>query len=197
MTDVTECSSENNKVRTRLSKIKFPDRCPVCMDPAEDLVFITIIEKYGPDSYDSSSWTKSDDKTAVALQASQSATTFSVPTCMAHGSKSVRTIRTRLVSVVGFFVLFYPIIFYLLQINLGIIYSRPLVEPIIGALFFVALLVLTILYSLVPRALERALKFENTSRTKDSVEVVILNREYRQLFCEMNGVFTEVVSDEQ
>ena len=166
------------------------------MDPAEDLVFITIIEKYGPDSYESSSWTKGDDKTATALLSAQSATTFSVPTCMAHGSKSVRTIRTRLVSVIGFFVLFYPIIFYLLQINLGLIYSRPLIGPIIGAVFFIALLVLTILYGLVPRALERALKFENTSKTKDSVDVVISNREYRQLFFEMNAVFTEPVSDE-
>jgi len=166
------------------------------MDPAEDLVFITIIESYGPDSYDSSSWVKGDDKTAAALQSARSSTTFPVPTCMAHGSKSVRTIRTRFVSVMGFFVLFYPIIFYVLQINLALIYSRSLTEPAIGAAFFILLLIGTIFYGLYPRALERKLKFENTSRTKDSVDVEIANREYRQVFLEMNAVFADTVSDE-
>ncbi|MGY5879850.1 MAG: hypothetical protein RTV31_06345 [Candidatus Thorarchaeota archaeon] len=166
------------------------------MDPAEDLVFITIVESYGPDSYDSSSWVKGDDKIAVALQSARSSTTFSVPTCMAHGSKSVRTDRTRFVTVLGFFVLFYPIVYYLLQINLAVIYSRSLTVPVLGAGFFIVLLLATIFYGLFPRALERGLKFENTSRTKDSVDVIISNREYRQLFFEMNAVFTEPVSDE-
>ena len=166
------------------------------MKPAEDLVFITIIEGHGPDSYDSSSWVRGDDKTAAAFQSTKSVTTFPVPTCITHGSKSVRTIRTRLVSVMGFFVLFYPIVFYLLQINLALIYSRPLVEPILGALFFGFLLLATIIYGLFPRALERGLKFENTSRTKDSVDVIIRNREYRQRFIEMNGVFAEPASEE-
>ena len=87
------------------------------MEPAEDLVFITIVESYGPDSYETSSWMKGDDKAGAALQSAKSSTTFSVPTCMAHGSKSVRTIRTRFITVMGFFVLFYPIIYYLLQIH--------------------------------------------------------------------------------
>jgi len=166
------------------------------MGSAEDLVFITIVESHGPDSYDTSSWVKGDDKTAAALQSAKSTTTFPVPTCLAHGSKSVRTIGTRLVSVIGFFVLFYPIVFYLLQINLALIYSRTLFEPILGALFFISLLIVTIIYGLFPRALERGLKFENTSRTKDSVDVVIKNKDYRQLFIEMNGVFAEPISDE-
>lgn len=166
------------------------------MEPAEDLVFITIIESYGPDSYDSSSWVKGDDRVEAALQSAKSATTFSVPTCIAHGSKSVRTVRTRFVSVVGFFVLFYPIVYYLLQINLALIYSRSLTLPILGAVFFIILLLVTIFYGLFPRALERGLKFENTSRTKDSVDVVIRNREYRQRFIEMNAVFVDRVSDE-
>jgi len=166
------------------------------MEPAEDLVFITIIEGHGPDSYDSSSWGKGDDKITATLQSAKSTTTFPVPTCIAHGSKSVRTIRTRLVSVLGFFVLFYPIVFYLLQINLALIYSRSLIEPVLGVLFFGFLLAATIIYGLFPRALERGLKFENTSRTKDSVDVVIKNKDYRQIFIEMNGVFAEQVSDE-
>jgi hypothetical protein len=166
------------------------------MKPAEDLVFITIIESYGPESYESSSWAKQDDKLSRALQSARSATTFSVPTCMTHGSKSVRDNRTRFVAVIGFFVLFYPIIFFLLQVNLALVYSRPLVEPVLGAAFFCTLLLFTLLYGLFPRALERKLKFENTSRIKDSVDVIIENPEYRELFLEMNAIFAEPISDE-
>lgn len=195
LTEKAESNSGSSRVKTKLSKIQFPELCPVCMEPAEDLVFITIIESVGADSYDSSSWKRGDDKTAIALQSAKSATTFSVPTCMAHGSKSVRTIRTVLVAVVGFFVFFYPIVFFLLQINSGLIYSKPLAESLTGALFFITALFVTILYGLFPRALERGLKFENISRTKDSVEVVVANREYRKRFIEMNEMFTDIISD--
>jgi hypothetical protein len=167
------------------------------MEPAEDLVFITIIESYGPDSYESSSWSKDSDKTTAALQSARTSTTFNVPTCMSHGSKSVRTLRTRLVSVVGFFVLFYPIVFYLLQINLALVSSRSLTEPVISVVFFIALLVIAILYGVIPRALERGLKFENTSRTKDLVDVIIANREYRELFRTENEMFIEPSMDSE
>lgn len=181
----------------KLSRIKFPELCPVCMEPAEDLVFITIIESQGPDSYESSSWAKGDDKIAAALQSARTSTTFHVPTCMFHGSKSVRTLRTRFVAVVGFFVLFYPIIFFLLQINLALIYSKSLTEPMLGALFFIGLLLVTILYAIIPRALERGLRFENTSRTNDSVDVIIANKEYRKRFREENEMFIDTFSDDE
>jgi hypothetical protein len=99
--------------------------------------------------------------------------------------------------VVGFFVLFYPIIFYLLQINLALTYSRSLSEPLFGALFFICLLIATILYAMIPRALERGLKFENTSRTKDLVDVIIANEEYRKLFREQNEMFINPISDNE
>ena len=67
MTDSSENSSENEKIRVTLSKIRFPENCPVCMDTAEDLVFITIVESYGPESYESSSWVKEDEKLAVTV----------------------------------------------------------------------------------------------------------------------------------
>ncbi|GAH40556.1 unnamed protein product, partial [marine sediment metagenome] len=102
-----------------------------------------------------------------------------------------RTIRTRFVAVLGFFVLFYPLIFFLLQINLALVYSRSLIEPVQGALVFILLLLGTILYALFPRALERGLKFDNTSRTKDSVDVLITNREYREIFRELNSIFAD------
>ena len=167
------------------------------MEPAEDLVFITIIESQGPDSYESSSWAKSDDKMAAALQSARTSTTFHVPTCMRHGSKSVRTTRTRFVAVIGFFVLFYPIVFFLLQINLALRYSRSLVEPMAGALFFIGLLLVTILYGLIPRALERRMKFENISRTKDTVTIFIANSDYRQRFREENEMFIDTSSNDE
>ncbi|MFW9845019.1 MAG: hypothetical protein ACFFEV_10620, partial [Candidatus Thorarchaeota archaeon] len=88
------------------------------------------------------------------------------------------------------------IIFFLLQINLAIVYSRSLLEPVMGVALLVLLLLLTVFYGLFPRALERRLKFENPSRTKDTVDVIISNPEYRQLFLEMNTVFAEPVPDE-
>lgn len=168
------------------------------MSVAEDLVFITIIESKGADSYESSSWNKGDSKNTAALQAAKTATTFPVPTCMVHGSKSVRTIRTRLVAVLGFFIFFYPILFFLLQINLGLIYSRPLTEPVLGALFFSILMLASIVYGLFPRALERGLVFKKTNSVKDSVIIVIKNREYRKLFIEMNemNLYTEDPTNE-
>jgi len=166
------------------------------MEPAEDLVFITIIERYGPDNFDVSSWNRGDDKVTTALKSAESTTTFSVPTCMLHGSKNIRTMRTKFVPVIAFFILFYPIIFFLLQINLGIIYSRPLVEPIVSVLFFLAIFLATVCYGFYPRSLERGLKFENPHRVKDIVEIEIKNEKYRQLFIEMNQMFIDPISDE-
>ncbi len=166
------------------------------MEPAEDLVFITIIERYGPDNYDVSSWNRGTDKITTALQSAQTATTFSVPTCLLHGSRSVRTMRTKFVPVIVFFVLFYPIIFFLLQINLGIIYSRPLLEPTISVLIFFAIFFTAVCYGFYPRALERGLRFENPSKVKDSVDIKIKNEEYRQLFINKNEMFIETTSDE-
>ena len=197
LSESVDSTSEDKRVRVKLSRIKFPEICPVCMEPPEDLVFITIIESYGPDSYESSSWAKGDAKIETALQSARTSTTFNVPTCMPHGSKSVRTLRTRFVAVVGFFVLFYPIVFFLLQINLALVYSRSLTQPILGAIFFIVLLLVTILYSVIPRALERGLKFENTSRTKDSVDVIIANNAYRKRFKEENGMFIETNTDDE
>jgi hypothetical protein len=179
------------RVKTKLSRIHFPEVCPVCLDKAEDLVFVTVIERIGTESYESSSMIKGEDKTSVALEAAKGATTFPVPTCLRHGSKSVRSLRTKLFAVAGFFVFFYPILFFALQINLALIYSRSVMEPAIGFLLFTILLILSLLYGLFPRALERSLRFENISRTKDSVEVVMTNIEYQKKFLLLNEMFSE------
>jgi hypothetical protein len=181
-------------IRAKLSKIQFPDICPVCMDSAEDIVFITIVEKHGQDDYISSSFHKSDDKTSAALNAARGATTFAVPTCLAHGSKSVRSIRTKSIAAVGFFLFLYPIIYYLLQLNVAFYYSRPLVPPLTGLVVVLLAMAATIVYGLYPRALERKLKFEEISRTKDHVILRISNSEYQSEFLEMNGMNADIVT---
>jgi hypothetical protein len=54
---------------------------------------------------------------------------------------------------------------------------------------------LSILYGLFPRALERSLKFENLSKTKDAIEVVIVNGKYGRSFLEPNELFSEDADD--
>lgn len=184
-----------SKIRVKLSKIQFPEVCPVCLEDPEDLVFVTIIEKVG-DDYTSSSWAKQQDKAAVALNASKGATTFVIPTCMRHGSKSVRTLKTKLIAALGFFVLFYPILFFLLQINVALVYSRSLLQPLWGLIFTSSLLMIILLYGLFPRALEREVRFRDVSRVNDSVLLSLSNTEYSKLFLELNVMAADIVEDE-
>lgn len=179
-----------SSVKVKLSKIQFPELCPVCLRDVEDLVFVTILER-GGDDYDASSWTSGKDKTAVALDAARGATTFAVPTCMSHGSKSVRSLKTKLIAVLGFFILFYPILFFLLQINLAFVYSGILLPPLLGLFVTSFTLILFFLYGFFPRALERALRFHDVSRVKDSLYLSISNPEYRKQFLELNEMYTE------
>jgi hypothetical protein len=99
---------------------------------------MTVTERMGPESYESSSMIRGNDKASIALETAKGTTTFPVPTCIRHGSKSVRSLRIKLIAVAGFFLFFYPILFFLLQINVALIYSRPAAEPITG--FFSSLL---------------------------------------------------------
>ncbi|MDH4214184.1 MAG: hypothetical protein OEV85_09705 [Candidatus Thorarchaeota archaeon] len=196
MVGQTDKKRKKLRIKTKLSKIQFPEICPVCVNEAEDIVFVTVIERIGPESYDSSSMIKGSDRASVSLEAARGATTFPVPTCLRHGSKSVRSLRTKLFAVVGFFVFFYPILFFLLQINAAFIYSRPIIEPIAGFIFFTLLLILSLLYGLFPRALERSLRFENISRTKDSVEVVMTNSDYGKRFLNLNEMFSDSIKED-
>jgi hypothetical protein len=179
------------RIETKLSKIRFPEICPVCSDEVADLVFVTVIERHGPESYESNILIRGEDKTAAAIEAAKGAATFAVPTCMRHGSRSVRGLRTKLVAVAGFFVFFYPILFFLLQINTALYYSKPLMEPVGGLAIFGAALAFTVLYGVFPRALERALKFKEINRAKDTVELTMNNREYYEKFLELNELFAK------
>ncbi|RDE14916.1 MAG: hypothetical protein C4K48_05265 [Candidatus Thorarchaeota archaeon] len=197
MTEPSTDKRTGHRVRTNLSRIQFPEVCPVCSDKAEDLVFVTVMEQLHPDSYESTSMIKGEDKASVALETARGATTFPVPTCLAHGSKSVRSVRTKLVAAAGFFIFFYPILFFLLQINTALIHSRSVTEPVLGLAVFAAALTAAFLYGLFPRALERALKFENIDRAKDTVEVIMTNNDYRSRFVELNEMFVESMKDKR
>jgi hypothetical protein len=172
-----------------LSKIQFPELCPVCLGNPEDLVFVTIVERGG--DFDPSSWRSRGDKANLALDAAKGYTIFTVPTCMSHSSTSVRSLRTKLIPVICFFILFYPILFFLLQINVALVYSRPLLPPLLGVLVTSLVLLLFFLYGFSPRALERALRFQDVSRVNDSLLVSISNPEYRDQFLELNKMHAD------
>ncbi len=179
-----------SSIRVKLSRIQFPELCPVCLEEAEDLVFVTILERARND-FESRSWSDGKDKTQNALDAARGATTFAVPTCIKHGSKSVRSLRTKIIGAAGFFILFYPILFFLIQINLALVYSRPLIPPLISVLLTIFTLILFLLYGFFPRALERSLRFHDVSRVKDSLLLSISNQEYRNQFLELNKMYSE------
>ncbi|NHI90695.1 MAG: hypothetical protein EAX87_14335 [Candidatus Thorarchaeota archaeon] len=178
-----------SRVRVKLSRIQFPEACPVCLSEVEDLVFVTVVDKEA-DAYASSSWTKQDEVN-IQLQTAKSATTFAIPTCMRHGSKSVRSLRMKLIAALGFFLLFYPILFYLFRINVALTYSRPLAEPLIALAVLVVILVLILMYGLYPRALERAIRFHDVSRVKDYVILSVSNREYLNRFLKLNEMVVQ------
>lgn len=168
--------------------------CPVCLEEPEDLVFVTVVEKVG-DDYTTSSWAK-QDKTDIALEAAKGVTTFNIPTCMRHGSRSVRSLRMKLIAALGFFILFYPILFYLLRINVALVYERSLTQPLLGFFITTFALFMILLYGLFPRALERSIRFHRVIRTKDMVLLSISNSEYRRLFLELNGMAVETDKDQ-
>jgi hypothetical protein len=52
-------------------------------------------------------------------------------------------------------------------------------------------LILAVLIGIFPRTLERALRFEEPSRTKNSIKVVMTNGEYIEKDHEMSVILTE------
>ena len=185
---------KSQKIRVKLSTIQFPEICPVCLKEPEDLVFVTIMEKANYD-YATSSWKKKQEKVEVALDSARGAVSLAIPTCMLHGSQSVRSFRTKLVAAVGFFVLFYPMLFSLLQINVALGHSRSPLEPVLGFLATFILLVILLIYGLFPRALERAIRFDDVSRTKDIILLSISNAEYLDQFMNLNMIDADIIDN--
>lgn len=183
-------------VRAKISKVEFPERCPVCLDEPEDLVSVTITERSSVmrgDENAVSTWADGKNKADLILASAKGAVTFWVPTCMSHGSGSVRTGRARFIAWAAVFVLFYPALFFLLGINAAIWYSRPLLELVAGLAVILLFVIVLAVYGYYPRALERSLKFIDIDRTKNKVYIDILNDEYRKLFMNLNGMDADLI----
>ena len=183
-------------VRAKISKVEFPERCPVCLDEPEDLVSVTITERSSVirgDENAVSTWADGKNKADLILASARGAVTFWVPTCMSHGSGSVRTGRARFIAWAAVFVLFYPALFFLLGINAAIWYSRPLLEPIAGLAVILLFVIVLVVYGYYPRALERSLKFIDIDRAKNKVYIDILNDEYRKLFLDLNAMHADAI----
>ena len=183
-------------VRAKISKVEFPEKCPVCLDEPEDLVSVTITERFsvvrGDDSA-VSTWADGKDKADLILASARGAVTFWVPTCMLHGSGKLRTGRARFIAWAALFVLFYPALFFLLGINAAIWHSRSLLEPLANLTVILLVFFVLVIYGYYPRALERSLKFIDIDRAKDAVYIYIMNDEYRKLFMDLNAMHADVI----
>ena len=183
-------------VRAKISKVEFPEKCPVCLDEPEDLVSVTITERSSVVRRDDnavSTWADGKDKAELILASARGAVTFWVPTCMLHGSGKLRTERARFIAWAALFVLFYPALFFLLGINAAIWHSRSLFEPVANLIVILLVFFILVIYGYYPRALERSLKFIDIDRAKDTVYIDIMNDEYRKLFMNLNGMHADVI----
>ncbi|MHA1903912.1 MAG: hypothetical protein ACXADL_04235 [Candidatus Thorarchaeota archaeon] len=184
---------KNRVIQTKLSKVEFPEVCPVCMEEAEDLVAITILDsiQLEKDSTIVGTWSDGRNGVDAAIAASRGATTFWVPACMVHGSKSVTTARKKVISVVGFFVLFYPILFYVLGVLAALEFDRPMLLVLLPLVLLLILLVGILMYGFYPRALQRKITFVEINRPKDYVRIEIRNPEYATAFLKINEMHSE------
>lgn len=187
--------SEDSVIRCSIANVQFPEICPVCLKDAEDLVAVTVIEK-GPDKDGSdihSSWGKGGDKVAAALEAARGATVFWIPSCVRHGSGSVRTERKRFIAFAAYFLMFYPILYFFLSLRNAMLQERPFEFPLLGLIMTSLILLFMVLYGFYPRSLERAIKILDTERSKDRVYLAIREDEYREAFLELNQMHCELV----
>jgi hypothetical protein len=187
--------SEDSIIRCSIGNVQFPEICPVCLKDAEDLVAVTVIErgpgKEGSDTH--SSWGKGGDKAAAALEAARGATVFWIPTCLRHGSGSVRTERKRIIAFAAYFIMFYPILYFFLSLRNAMIQERPLEIPLFGLVITALVFLYMVFYGFYPRALERAIRILDTERSKDRLYLAIRKDEYREAFLELNGMHCEPV----
>ncbi len=186
-----EGQADSALIRCTLSKIAFPEICPVCLEDPEDLVAITIIERPLGEKGDDRTYAALKHRTSkadIALEAARGATTLWVPTCLRHGSGSVRSDRMRLISAAGFFILFYPILYFFLAAR-----SSGSYIDTIGFTVSVILLLFIFLYGYFPRALERHVKVIELEYSKDKVYLRIRNPDYFQQFLNLNEMHCDMV----
>jgi hypothetical protein len=177
-------------IRCTLSKITFPEICPVCLEEPEDLVAITVLERPLGEKGDDRTYStlkRGTSKTDIALEAARGAATLWVPACLRHGSGSVRSDRMRLISVIGFFVLFYPILYFVLAVR-----SSGSLIDMVGLVSFVTLLFCLFLYGYFPRALERYMKVIELEYSRDRIYLKIKDPNYLQQFISLNEMHCDI-----
>ncbi len=193
-------NSKQTLVKAKITDIRFPEFCPVCMEEAEDLVALSVFT--GPDNrWDErkgllSGWARGEDKVDIALAQARGVTTFWVPACLIHGSGSISTTGKKVMSIAGFMFLFYPLLYFLLGLIVAIEYSRPILDSLIPALLLVLAIIIDIAYGFFPRPLERSVRFLSVDDVKDEVVIHIKNPAYRDLFLNENSMTSELLKEE-
>ncbi|MHA2424056.1 MAG: hypothetical protein ACXAEF_04665 [Candidatus Thorarchaeota archaeon] len=198
-TNLIQQKDRHRTVVAKFTKVVFPEICPVCMNEAEDLVALTMMEtkeRWTETRSLVGGWAKSQDRADVILEQARGGTTFWIPACLQHGSGSVTTPRKKTMSAIGFLFLLYPFIFYVLGIAAALEFSRPLTDYVMPLAIIFGLIVLDIAYGFYPRALERNLKIWDFSIAKDRVTIVIKNNEYRELFLEQNALHADLYEND-
>jgi hypothetical protein len=179
-----------DEIISKISKIKFPELCPVCLAEPEDLVSVTINEE-NTRSRSLGYWGRYPTSFEDSIVPNERAVTFLIPTCLLHGSASVRTSRNRVVTVLAFFILFYPILYMYLQINVEASLGRPIFEELLWLAALGGMLIGAIIYGYYPRALERAIVFVKLDLVKDLVTLKISNMEYLSQFRKLNEMYIQ------
>ncbi len=183
-------------VKAKISKVEFPEKCPVCLGEPEDLVCVTIKESSSTvmgDRRPVRMWTDGRDMADRILASERNAVVFWVPTCMLHGSGKLKTGRARFIAWAAVLVLMYPALYFVLGINVAIRHSQSLLGPVAGLTVTLVLLSVLAVYGYFPRALERSLKFIDIDRARNAVYIDIMNDEYRKLFMDLNAMHVDVI----
>lgn len=182
-------------VIAQMDKIVFPEICPVCLNEAEDLVPISIYEKEEDDIRHLTVRSEGEDEIAPFLAQRKGAVTFWIPTCLFHGSKSVATTKKKVTSIIGFMILFYPLLFYTLGVITALQYDRPLI-PVAAPMAGILIVVIGIIgYGFYPRALERHVKFIDIDRATNRFSVFVKNDVYRELLIEQNEMHASLATN--
>ena len=137
------------RVRAKLSKVEFPEMCPVCLAKPEDLISVTMMEQSHFNRSENESivgWSTGKDQSERVIAAVQGAATFWVPTCMRHGTMTLRLGRIRFLAWAALFALFYPGLYFFLGILNAIYNPRPWLQPLAGLIITISLLLFFALY---------------------------------------------------
>ncbi|TXT54313.1 MAG: hypothetical protein BAJATHORv1_70013 [Candidatus Thorarchaeota archaeon] len=176
-------------LKVKLSKVTFPEVCPACLEDAEDLI---SMEVWSDEDKASTTFSRADQAES-ALSVKKGATVIWVPTCMSHGSKNVRTTRKVVLAWIGFLILWYPGIYFLLGLIRAFYYSNSILLPLLQFLVMLGIMGLVLLYGYFPRAVERNLHFLDVDIQKDTLYVLIGKQEYYDLFLELNEMHAEEI----